>query len=269
MAREAAKWKGGTSSNKTIRNVLGPLRACLASAKREGVIRENPVVGAATPHRPRIEDDEQPRPFPGDTMELVVSLVHPRHRLMFELLAVTGLRRSELLGLAVRHLALDGAQLSVKVRQRSRWQKEGSGQVIGALKSSHARRELPIPHDLADRLRVLVAGRAPDTLAFESPMGGPYDPAHLWTRVLAPACAEAGVKWGGFHTFRHTVASRMFASGRNAVQVQHWLGHHSAAFTLRTYAHLLAGDLGGPHRTRPGQEKVKRTSGNSRKRLRR
>lgn len=179
-------------------------------------------------------------------MELVVSLVNPRHRLMFELLAVTVLRHSELLGLAVRHLALDGARPLVKVRQRSRWQK-GQGQVIGALESSHARRELPIPHDLADRLQGLVAERAPDALVFESPMGGPYDPAHLWRRVLAPACAEAGVEWGGFHTFRHTVASRMFASGRNAVQVQHCLGHHSAAFTLRTYVHLLApGDLGGP-----------------------
>jgi hypothetical protein len=39
----------------------------------------------------------------------------------------------------------------------------------------------------------------------------------------------------------------MFAAGRNAVQVQHWLGHHSAAFTLKTYVHLLdPGDLGGP-----------------------
>jgi hypothetical protein len=33
---------------------------------------------------------------------------------------------------------------------------------------------------------------------------------------------------------------------RNAVQVQRWLGHHSAAFTLATYVHLLDGDLGEP-----------------------
>ena len=38
----------------------------------------------------------------------------------------------------------------------------------------------------------------------------------------------------------------MFAAGRNAVRVQHWLGHHSAAFTLARYVHLLDGDLGGP-----------------------
>jgi integrase len=57
--------------------------------------------------------------------------------------------------------------------------------------------------------------------------------------VLVPACAEAGVEWASYHTIRHTVASRMFAAGRNAVQVQHWLGHHSAAFRLATYVHLL------------------------------
>jgi integrase len=49
---------------------------------------------------------------------------------------------------------------------------------------------------------------------------------------------------GGLHTFRHTVASRLFAEGRNVVQVQRWLGHHSASFTLDTYVHLLDNDLG-------------------------
>jgi integrase len=38
----------------------------------------------------------------------------------------------------------------------------------------------------------------------------------------------------------------LFAEGRNAVQVQRWLGHHSAAFTLAIYVHLLDGDLGEP-----------------------
>lgn len=52
--------------------------------------------------------------------------------------------------------------------------------------------------------------------------------------------------WVGFHTFRHTCASLLFAQGRNAVQVQRWLGHHSAAFTLATYVHLLDGGVGEP-----------------------
>ena len=59
--------RGGTLSDKTVRNALGPLAACLATAKREGLIRANPVDGAALPYRPKIaEDDERPRPFPRD-----------------------------------------------------------------------------------------------------------------------------------------------------------------------------------------------------------
>jgi integrase len=129
-----SKGRKGTLSDKSVRNALGPLAAVLASAKREGLIRDNPARGAALPHRPRIEeDDELPRPFPcvdgTETMELVVQLVHPDHRPMFKLLAATGLRRSELLALEIRHLQLDGDQPHVKVRQRARWQK---GQEAGS-----------------------------------------------------------------------------------------------------------------------------------------
>ena len=35
----------------------------------------------------------------------------------------------------------------------------------------------------------------------------------------------------------------LFRSGLNAKQVQMWLGHHSPAFTLATYVHVLPDDL--------------------------
>jgi len=238
--------RGGTLSDRSVRNALKPLRIVLATARREGAIAHNPASEAVLPHRERIEEDEdQPRPFPDDTMELVVSLIHANHRAMFELLAATGVRRSELLAFEVRHLALDGKSPHVKVRQRVR-RRKGSGIVVGPLKSRHARRDLPIPLALADRLRVLLARRGEGELVFRSTVASVLDPDNLADRVLAPACARAGVPWAGFHTFRHTVASRLFAQGRNVVQVQRWLGHHSPSFTLDTYVHLLDGDLGEP-----------------------
>jgi integrase len=236
--------QGRELADNTVRNALSPLRAALATARTEGLIRHNPTSEAALPHRARIEDDnDRPRPFPSGVMELVVSLVHPQHRLLFELLAATGVRRSELFALEGRHLALDGDRPHVKIRQRVR-RRVGAGLVVGPLKSRYARRDLLIPLDLADRLRAL---RTPDDEpVFRSMVGTPLDPDNLADRVLAPACAEAGVEWAGFHTFRHTVASRLFAQGRNPVQVQRWLGHHSASFTLDTYVHLLDADLGEP-----------------------
>ncbi len=238
--------RGGTLSDRSVRNALKPLRIVLATARREGALAHNPASEAVLPHRERIEEDEdQPRPFPDDTMELVVSLIHANHRAMFELLAATGVRRSELLAFEVRHLALDGESPHVKVRQRVR-RRKGSGIVVGPLKSRHARRDLPIPLALADRLRVLLGRRGEGELVFRSTVASVLDPDNLADRVLAPACAQAGVPWAGFHTFRHTVASRLFAQGRNVVQVQRWLGHHSPSFTLDTYVHLLDGDLGEP-----------------------
>lgn len=38
----------------------------------------------------------------------------------------------------------------------------------------------------------------------------------------------------------------LFRRGWNAVQVQKYLGHHSPAFTLATYVHMLPDDLPEP-----------------------
>lgn len=234
--------RGGTLSDSAVRNAFGPLSMCLSSARREGLIRHNPASDATLPNRPEPEDEERARPFPAETMELVVSLVRAEHRVMFELLAATGLRRSELLALEGRHLSLAGRQPHVKVRKRLR-RRKGVGLVIGPLKSRYARREVPIPPELATGLAAL--NTEPEALVFHAE-GKPLDPDNLYARVLRPAVSEAGVEWAGFHTFRHTVASRLFAEGRNAVQVQRWLGHHSPSFTLDTYVHLLDPDLGEP-----------------------
>jgi hypothetical protein len=54
------------------------------------------------------------------------------------------------------------------------------------------------------------------------------------------------VPWAGLRTHRHMCASILFRRGYNAKQVQVWLGHHSPAFTLATYVHLLPDDLPEP-----------------------
>lgn len=251
LSRQQTK-RGRPFSDSGVRNAFKPLSVCLATARREGLIRHNPASDAVLPHRAEaIDDEDKARPFPRiavdgemvESMERVVELVDPEHHMMFELLAATGVRRSELLALEGRHLALSGDRPHIKVRQRIR-RRKGEGLVIGALKSRYARRDIPVPATLAKKLASLRTRS--DQLVFVTPAGTPLDPDNVFTRVLRPACEEVGVGWAGFHTFRHTVASRLFAEGRNAVQVQRWLGHHSPSFTLDTYVHLLDPDLGAP-----------------------
>jgi hypothetical protein len=38
----------------------------------------------------------------------------------------------------------------------------------------------------------------------------------------------------------------LIESGMNVLRLQRWMGHHSPAFTLEVYGHLLDGDLGPP-----------------------
>ncbi|MBV9602141.1 MAG: site-specific integrase [Chloroflexi bacterium] len=222
LSKQPGRRTGTTLSDQSVRNLLNPLRAAMASARREGLIKHNPVIGVALPHTAQIEEDhDRAMPFPNGTMEMVIQLVHTKHRLMFEVLGVTGLRRSELLALCGRHLKLDGERPVIQVRQRVRRMK-GKGLVIGPLKSKYSRRDVPIPIAVADKLQALHIGS--NDLVFANAQGKLLDANNLTNRVLAPAISEAGAI-GGWHTFRHTVASRLFADGRNVVQVQHWLGH--------------------------------------------
>ena len=232
-------------SDQTVRRIVAPLRACLATAVRDGIARSNPCTGAALPHRPRVdEDDDEPeaKVLSREQLQMFLAVVNPRYRLLFWLLAATGLRISEAVALQWKHLRLDGGSPGVRVR---RAYVRG---VMGPPKSRYGRREVPLPLDLADALRARKAAERPgdDGLVFPGRSGAILDQSNLRRDALVPAAVEVDADWMGFHTLRHTCASLLFDGGRNAVQVQRWLGHHSPAFTLATYVHLLTDDLGDP-----------------------
>jgi integrase len=245
----------------TVRRILSPLRACMASAVAEGVIRTNPTTGVALPARDEQrsielgtdEDEEQVKALTTQELATFLAVCPERWTTFFRLLAATGLRISEAIALRWRDLELDGSTPSVKVRRayvRGRF---------GPPKSRHGRRTVPIDHELVRELRARrSASEWPedDHLVFPAMNGEPLRQENLRRRVLKVAAEEAGVPWVGFHTFRHTCATRLFAGGRNAVQVQRWLGHHSPAFTLSVYVHLLDGDVGGPLESAMGASKV-------------
>ena len=95
----------------------------------------------------------------------------------------------------------------------------------------------PLPHKL---WTARAAARGSDiALVFPSTNGTPLNSANLYK----PAARRAGVPWATFHTLRHTTATLLFRNGYNAKQVQAWLGHHAASFTLDVYVHLLPDDL--------------------------
>lgn len=232
--------QGKALSDSTIRNVFNPLRACLSTAVREGVIRNNPAREVVLPNTEQIDDDEgEVRTFTTEQLDAILRVVQPEHRALFQLLAATGLRISEALGLEWRHLELDGSNPQVKVRQalvRGR---------IQPPKSRHGRREVRLPQSCVEALRARrrsTEWHRDSDYVFSSQAGTPIIVRNLRRRVLVPTLEEADASWAGFHTFRHTYATMLFARGDNMKQVQKALGHHSPAFTMSVYVHLLKGD---------------------------
>jgi len=236
--------QGRRLSDRTIANVSIPIRAALATAKREGLIRHNPAQGLALPQRERLEAEvEEIKVFSREQLSAILATAPERHRPLFELLACGGLRISEALALQRLHLQLDTDEPEVCVRRAIVRER------IEPPKSRYGRREVCLPASVAARLRDhLTAQPEQDStaLAFPSEAGGPLDPGNLRRRVLKPLAVEAGAPWAGFHTFRHTFASLHLAQGTNLLQLSRALGHHSPAFTLTRYTHLLPGDEAPP-----------------------
>ena len=232
-------------SDSSVRNAVNPVRACMATAVKEGLIRHSPATNATLPHRPDPDKDDhdEVRPFTRDQLAEFFRICPDRHVTMFRLMAATGMRVSEVLGLQWKHLQLNGSNPHVQVRRawvRGRFEQP---------KSRHGRREIPLSRELVDELRArrTAAESASDTdLVFASMAGTPLSDGNIRRRTLKPIVEEIGAGWAGFHTFRHTCASMLFKRGANAKQVQRWLGHHSASFTLDTYIHLLDDGVGAP-----------------------
>jgi len=121
---------------------------------------------------------------------------------------------------------------------------------MGPPKSLYGRREIPLDPLLTTALQEHHAATewpGDEDPVFPAANGSPLMPNNVSGACSNPLGRPQTFR-GSASAFRHTCASILFAEGRNAVQVQRWLGHHSAAFTLATYVHLLDGDLGDPLR---------------------
>lgn len=252
---DPAKQNGVTLSDSAVRNYAIPLRACLATAVREGLLRTNPARDIDLPHRPTVEaaGDEQVKALSRDELAALLDAIPDRYRLLFRLLASSGLRISEAIALRWSDLTIDSIPMQLRVR---RARVKGT---LGPPKSKHGRREIPLSHELAVALRrhrEASECAGDDDLVFPSAAGTPLSPGNLRRRTLKPAAEAAGAPWAGLHTLRHTCASLLFDEGRNAVQVQRWMGHHSPSFTLSVYVHLLDGDIGKPLDLPQGVNKV-------------
>jgi integrase len=203
------------------------------------------IIVASPCHRVRLPRDDRPEVVV-PTVEQITALaaaVTPRYRALVVLLAGSGLRIGEALGLNVSDV--DFLRRTVKV-ERQRLQ---SGR-IGPPKTPKSARTVPLGQVVIDELAAHLSAYPSDGPLFSITTGEPLGyPTWLsaWLRagkVVAKARPHVDTipLDVDTHALRHFYASALIAGGASVKVIQTRLGHGSAVITLNTYGHLWPGD---------------------------
>jgi integrase len=174
-----------------------------------------------------------------EEIQALFATLSARDRAVVMLDAVTGLRRSELLGL--KWSDIDFTALEVNVT-RSVFR-----QVVGPCKTEASRRPLPLHPWIAEELNAWRQHsefpRPEDWVFASSSMGGkqPWWPDAILQNYIQPAAKRLGItKRIGFHTFRHTYSTLLKANGEDVKTVQELLRHASSRITLDIYTQAVS-----------------------------
>jgi integrase len=247
-------------SPRTVNLMLTTLTAALESAVKQGLVGRNVARLVERPtHKPKelvTWSAEQAAAF-------LVHVADDRLAAAW-MLSLYGLRRGEILGLRWADVDLKAAQPTITVSQA---RVSVAGEVSdGDPKSKRSHRTLPLDADLAAALKTLKARQAEEKLAAGAAyqrtgyvvvdeLGRPPRP-EWYGDTFQRLSKEAGLPVIRLHDARHTCATLMHLRGVPVAVISAWLGHASAAFTMKTYAHsqdealvaagaTLAGALGG------------------------
>lgn len=233
-------------SPKTVKNVHGVLHRALEQAQKMGFIRNNPTEAVTLP---RIEK-KQIKPMEDEELTAFLNAIKGNpYELVFYVTVFTGLREGEVLGLTWDCVDFSNGTLLIN---KQHGKVKGTKEYRFSSLKNDKPRLLTVADAVMDALRHQkvrqeiwkdVAGSAwdnPDNLVFTTELG-----RYLCNQTVYLAFKKVvkslGLEEVRFHDLRHTFAVNSLKSGDDIKTVQENLGHHTAAFTLDTYAHVTSG----------------------------
>lgn len=238
---------GGGLSPRTVRYIHTILHRAFRDAVRWGRLVRNPA-DAADP--PRASADNRPamKTWTAEQVRIFLNYI-AKHRLYaaFVVLATTGMRRGEALGLRWDDVdpvtgRASVVQTVIVVNHQVR---------IGSPKTAAGRRTVALDpftvsalrehrqRQLAERL-LMGAGFTDHGLVFCHPDGGPLHPERF-SRTFSEQAAKAGLPSIRLHDLRHTWATLALSAGVHPRVAQERMGHSTVGITLGTYSHVTEG----------------------------
>jgi len=178
----------------------------------------------------------EPRFFSAKQVQQIIEAAPEPHKTMFTILAMTGMRAGEMLGLQWEDI--DFAAVCIHIR-RSAWYGN-----IQTTKSKSSAAPVHLPESLTATLRAYRERWKPNPQGFlfvtrnnRPPSSNKVVQYGLWPVLDAlkiPRC--------GLHAFRHTHASLLLHTGATPKVVQEQLRHADPRVTLGMYSHVIGED---------------------------
>lgn len=144
----------------------------------------------------------------------------------------TGLRLGELLALQWRNVDMTACTLTV---EKTCYYLHGK-RVEDAPKTAHSLRTIPFPKQLLPLFQKMYKARQTDYV-IES-KGSPVSP-RSYQRSFELLQNKLHIPRKGFHSLRHTFATRALECGMDVKTLAELLGHSNPTVTLKRYAHSM------------------------------
>jgi len=218
-------------SKAKIRNIMS---AIFSHAVRFEIADKNPI----TPVRQSARRSKVPVILEATELHRLFDELGLRERAMIITEALTGIRRSELMGLKWKDVDFIGGRIEIT--------RSVVDQDIGTCKTEASRKPVVIDQHI---VRALLAWRqesmytSPDDWVWASPQRKGKQPLGLSSIMrlyIQPAAKRAGIqKKIGWHTFRHTFSTLVKSLGVDAKVVQELVRHASFKTTMDGYTQAL------------------------------
>jgi integrase len=243
---------GGPLAPKTVRNVHLVLHKALASAVKKRRLKFNPAsacdaVPALEERQAREQRMREEVWSPAEIRTFLESVRDDRLYAAWLLLATTGLRRGELLGLGWQHVDLETGTIRVA---RSLVVLDGKPTLTGTTKTDSSAATIAVDAGTVAALRAHRTKQkqeerwgeeayAPSDLVFTAEAGGPLSPTGFLRRFQRLA-RHAGLRPIRVHAMRHSYASALLAGGLPMKVISDRLRHAGIGITSDLYVHLSA-----------------------------
>jgi integrase len=235
-------------SARTVRYVHMILRQSLRDAERWGRIVRNPADLAAPPAASAAARDAEQARHTWSAAELrqfLASVRADRDFPLWLLLATTGMRRGEVLGLRWRDVDFERGRLSVSQTLTN----VGGELVPSTPKTRKGTRSVALDEGTLDGLRAHRRRQASEQLAygpnyeisefvFRNPDGSPVSPNAV-SNAFKHRVKAAKLPIIRLHDLRHTHATLALLAGVHPKVVSERLGHSTVGITLDIYSHAI------------------------------